>query len=53
MALVWLVIDSKLRQPSIQISSWPTTQAETSNPLRHVARVETLPLKGPRLLIRH
>jgi hypothetical protein len=36
-----------------QISSWPTAQAETSNPLRCVARVETLPLKGPRLLIRH
>jgi hypothetical protein len=36
-----------------QIGSWPTAQAETSNPLRCVARVETLPLKGPRLLIRH
>jgi hypothetical protein len=36
-----------------QIGSWPTAQAETSNPLRCVARVETLPLKGPRLLIWH
>jgi hypothetical protein len=36
-----------------QIGSWPTAQAETSKPLRCVARVETLPLKGPRLLIRH
>ena len=36
-----------------QIGSWPTAQAETSNPLKCVARVETLPLKGPRLLIRN
>ena len=37
----------------VPIGSWPTTQAETSNSLRCVTRVETLPLKGPRLLIRH
>ena len=44
-----LVLCSREREG--QIGSWPTAQAETSKPLRCVARVETLPLKGPRLLI--